>query len=62
MKLKKGVESGSRSRSRSISISQRCGSGSAPICHGSPTLVNMHNKIKIGKMKRVILGRIGRRR
>ncbi len=34
--MKKEVGSGSGSRSRSIS--QRYGSGSAPKCHGSPTL------------------------
>jgi hypothetical protein len=42
--LKKGVGSGVRSGSRSIS--QRCGSGSAPKCHGSLTLVvSVNNKI-----------------
>ncbi len=37
--LKKGV--GSRVGSRSGSISPRCGSGSEPKCHGSPTLIKI---------------------
>jgi hypothetical protein len=42
--LKKGVGSRVGSGSGSRSISQRYGSGSAPKCHGSPTL--MQNKQK----------------
>jgi hypothetical protein len=40
--LKKGVGSGVRSGSRSIS--QMCGSGSAPSCHRSPTLYRIQYK------------------
>jgi hypothetical protein len=44
------------------SLKKGVGSRSAPICHGSPTMVNMHKKNKDEENEESYFGRIGRRR